>query len=117
MLHLFFIKKDKTFVEYYRPVSVLTLLYKIFERIMQKQVTDYIEVFLSPFLCGYRKGFRTQCALLSLIERWRLCLDKHGFAGCLLMDLSKVFDTINHELHIAKLQAHWFSIKAREILL
>ena len=54
----------------------------------------------------YRKGFRTQCALLSLIERWRLCLDKHGFAGYLLMDLSKVLDTINHELHIAKLQAH-----------
>ena len=55
MLHLFFMKKDKTFVEYYRPVSVLTLLYKIFERIMQKQITDYIEIFLSPFLCGTEK--------------------------------------------------------------
>ena len=84
-----FKKKDKTFVENYRPVSVLPTVSKIFERIMQKQITDYIGKFLSPFLCGYRKGFSTQYALLSLIERWRLCLDKQGFAGALLMDLSK----------------------------
>ena len=82
-----------------------------------KQITDYIGKFLSPFLCGYRKGFSTQYALLSLIERWRLCLDKQGFAGALLMDLSKVFDTINHELLIAKLHAYGFSIKALEVLL
>ena len=74
-----FKKKDKTFVENYRPVSVLPTVSKIFELIMQKQITDYIGKFLSPFLCGYRKGFSTQYALLSLIERWRLCLDKHYY--------------------------------------
>ena len=78
-----FKKKDKTFVENYRPVSVLPTVSKIFERIMQKQITDYIGKFLSPFLCGYRKGFSTQYALLSLIERWRLCLDKQALAGTL----------------------------------
>ena len=65
---------------------------------MQKHISDYISKFLSPFLCGYRKGFSTQYALLTLIERWKFCLDKQGFAGALLMDLSKAFDTINHEL-------------------
>ena len=83
-----FKKKDKTFVENYRPVSVLPTVSKIFERIMQKQITDYIGKFLSPFFCGYRKGFSTQYALLSLVERWRLCLDKQVFVGALLMDLS-----------------------------
>ena len=112
-----FKKKDKTFFENYRPVSVLPTVSKEFEQIMQKQITDYIGKFISPFLCGYRKGFSTQYALLSLIERWRLCLDKQGFAGALLMDLSKVFDTINHELRIAKLHAYGFSIKALEVLL
>ena len=50
---------------------------------MQKQITDYIGLFFSLFLCGFRKGFTTQNALLSLIERWRLCLLKQGFAGAL----------------------------------
>ena len=55
-----FKKKDKTFIENYRPVSVLPIASKIFERIMQKQIYDYIEKFLSPFLCEYRKSFSTQ---------------------------------------------------------
>ena len=112
-----FKKKDKIFVEIYRPVSVLPTVFKIFERIMQKQISDYIGKFLSPFLCGYRKGFSTQLALLMLIERWKFCLDKQGFAGALLMDSSKACDTINHELLIAKLHAYDFSIDALEVLL
>ena len=52
-----FKKKDKTFVENYRPVSILPTVSKIFERIMQKRISDYIEKFISPFLCGYRKGY------------------------------------------------------------
>ena len=62
-----------------------------------------------PFLCGYRKGFNTQTALLSLLEKWKSTLDKKGFAGAVLMDFSKAFDTINHELLIAKLNAYGFS--------
>ena len=76
---------------------------------MQKQISDYIGKFLSPFLCGYRKGFSTQYALLTLIERWKFCLDKQGFLVALLMALSKAFDTINHELIIAKLHTYGFS--------
>ena len=112
-----FKNKDKTFVENYKVVSVLPTVFKIFERIMQKQVTGYKEKFLSPFLCDYRKGFSTQYALLSLTERWRLWLYKQGFAGALLMDLLKAFDTINRELLKAKLHVYRFSIGALEVLL
>ena len=73
-----FKKKDKFFVENYRPASILPTVSKIFEWMMPKQVTDYIGHFLSPFLCRYRKGFSTQYTLLSLIERWRLFLDKRA---------------------------------------
>ena len=38
---------------------------------MQKQILQYIEKKLSPFLCGYRQGFNTQTALLGLVEKWK----------------------------------------------
>ena len=61
-------KKDPTLVENYRPVSVLPSVSKIFERIIQKQFSNYVDEFLSPYLCGFQKGFNTQYAL-SLIEK------------------------------------------------
>ena len=66
-----FVRKDKKFGENCRRkiVSVLPTVYKIFEQIMQKQITGYMGKFLSPFLFRYRKGFNAQYALLSLIER------------------------------------------------
>ena len=69
---------------------------KVFERIMQKQINAYIEKFFSPYLCGFRKGTFT-----SLIEKWKSSLDQNGYAGSVLMDLSKAFDTLNRELLIA----------------
>ena len=47
-----------------------------------------------------------------MIEKWKKCLDGKGFAGAILMDLSKAFDTINHELLIAKLEAYGFDTSA-----
>ena len=83
---------------------------------MQKKISDYIRKFISTFLCGYRKGFSTQDALLLPVERWKFFPAKQGFAGTLLMNLSKAFDTINHEL-IAKLNAYGFSTDTHEVLL
>jgi hypothetical protein len=83
---------------------------------MDKQITAYIEKYLSPYLCGYRKGYSCQHALLSMIEKWKMYRDKGGHAGGILMDLSKAFDTIKHELLIAKLHAYGFNRDALEII-
>ena len=107
---------DATSVKNYRPISVLPVVSKIFERIMQKQISSYLEEYLSPCLCGYRKGYSTQYALLSLIEKWKQMLDKQGYAAAIIMDLSKAFDTINHELLLAKLHAYGFDKKALRLI-
>ena len=65
---------------------------------MQKQISEHIGKHLSPHLCGFRKGYSTQTALTSILENWKLSIDNKGFAGGVLMDLSKAFDTINHQL-------------------
>ena len=108
-----FKKLECIFVKKYRPVPIIS---KIYERIMQKQINQHCEKYLSPFLCGYRKGYNSQYALMSMIEKWKLNIDKNGHAGAVLMDLSKAFDTINHELLIAKLGAYGFSKSALKIL-
>ena len=51
-----FKKDDRTQAKNYRPVSVLPIVSKIFERIIHEQLTSHFEIFLSPYICGYRKG-------------------------------------------------------------
>ena len=107
---LVFKKDNSNLTKNYRPVTVLPVVSKIFEMQLQKQIMSYIDQVLSKFLCGYRKGYGTQTALISLLEKWRKTLDIKGYAGAVLMDLSKISDTINHELLLAKLHAYGFGI-------
>ena len=84
---------------------------------MHKQMNEFVANLLSNFLCGYRKNCNSQYALLYMIEKWKKILDNSGFAGAVLMDLSKALDTINHELLITKLKAYGFSFKALKLVL
>ena len=47
----------------------------------------FVERFLSSYMCGYRKSFSAQQALLSLIETWIKVLDRMGYGNAVLMDL------------------------------
>ena len=96
----------------YRPVSVLPVVSKVSERIIQKQINDFIVSFLSPYLCGYRKGFNTQHALLKFADNRR----NKGFLGTILMQLSNAFNYLNHDLLTAKLHAYGFQHEALKLL-
>ena len=67
-------------------------------------------------LCGYRKGFITQTALLYFIQKWNFMLDKKEYLGAILMDLSKAFDTINYQLLVAKPNAYGFSKETTKLI-
>ena len=73
-----FKKDDANLTKNYRPVSVLPIVSKIFERLLQKQTVSYIDQYLSKFLCGYRQGYSTQIALISMLEKWKNILDSKG---------------------------------------
>ena len=62
----------------------------------------------SPFISAYRESYNTQHVLIRLIDKWRKILDNNYFIGAVLMDLSKAFDCIPHDLIIAKLAAYGF---------
>ena len=109
-------KNDSLDKTNYRPISILPVVTKIFGKIMQKQINDFIISFLSPYLYGYWKGFNTQHTLLTLVENWRKSLDNKGFGSAILMNLSKVFDTLNHDLLIAKFHTYDFQHDALKLL-
>ena len=102
--------------ENYRPVSILQLISKIFEKLHYKQITIFIDPLLSKYHCGFRKGFSAQHCLLAMLEKWKNAIDKGKVFGALLTDLSKPFDCLPHELIIAKLNAYGFNLPALKLM-
>ena len=99
---------DTTNKSNYRPVSILPIVSKVFERILNEQALAYMSKNLSPYLCGFHKGYITQYSLIRMLDKWKSTLDNKGMAGALLTDLSKAFDCIDHGQLIAKLDAYGF---------
>ena len=90
----------------YRPVSILNTFSKIFEKILKEQLSPFLDKTLSIFIAAYRTAYSTQHVLNKLIEEWKSKLDNNFIVGSVLMDLSKAFDCIPHDLIIAKLHAY-----------
>ena len=87
-------------------MSVLPLLSKVFERLLYNQLSDYLEKYLNTLLCGFTKAHSTQHALFKLSQAWQEELDKSGFVGTILMDLSKAYDCLSHHLLVAKFETY-----------
>ena len=109
-------KKDSLNKENYRPVSILPTTSKIFERVIHEQLSEYLDDMFNPFLAAFRKGYGCQTTLLRLLEDWRSALDKHEYVAAILMDLSKAFDCLPHNLLLAKLQAYGVSQDAVKLI-
>ena len=67
---------------------------------------DYVENIFNVILCGFRKAHSTQHALFKLLQSWQKELDEKGMVATVLMDLSKAYDCIPHDLLIAKLNGY-----------
>ena len=109
-------KGNKDLKENHRPVSILPVFSKVFERSMFAQMSSFFDTFLSKQQCGFRKGYSTQQCLLALLEKWKRAVDSGQMFGALLTDPSRVFDCLDHELLIAKLNAYGFSLPALKLV-
>ena len=96
----------------YRPVSILNTFSKIFEKILKDQLSPFLDKTLSIFIAAYRTAYSTQHVLIKLVEERKSKLDNNFIVGSVLVDLSKAFDCIPHDLIIAKLHAYGFDENA-----
>ena len=97
---------DKYVISNFRPVSILNCFSKVYENVIKNELLKSMNVHLSPFISAYRKNYNTQHVLLRLLEEWREHLDNNKIVGGILMDLSKAFDCVPHDLLLAKLAAY-----------
>ena len=112
-------KDDKLLKTNYRPISVLNVLSKVFERFLLNQMLLFIENVTSSILCAYRSKYSTQHVFLRLIEQWRTCLGNDRLVGAVLMSLSKAFDCLPLpcDLLLAKLGASGFDQNSSILLM
>ena len=91
-------KKETTIKSNYRPISLLPAISKIYEKLIANQITKFSDQFLSKYLCGFRKGYSSQYALLNMLRDWQKWCYIDG----------SIYQ--KHDLLIAKMEAYGFGI-------
>jgi hypothetical protein len=92
----------------YRPVSNLTYLSKLIERVVAKRIQDHCASnnIINRFQSAYKSYHSTETALIRVQNDLLQAVDNEGGAILVLLDLSAAFDTIDHQLLLQHLQRH-----------
>ena len=101
-------KDDPSLLTNYRPISLLPSISKILEKIIHKRLYFFLQVndLLIPNQSGFRKGHSTDLAIIQLLDKiTKSFVNKEHLIG-IFMDLSKAFDTIDHDILIYKLKRY-----------
>ena len=88
----------------YRPISLLNCFDKVFEKLINRQLKDYLKRFdlLYEYQYAFREGYSTELALMEFNDYVKKEIDLGNFVLTLFIDLKKAFDTVDHYILLKK---------------
>ena len=91
-------KRSRTAVQNYRPVSLLSVLSKVMEKVVNRRIMTYLEKenLLSKHQFGFRTDLGTADLLTSLNHQWLSCINTGGAVRVLAVDIAGAFDRVSH---------------------
>jgi len=100
---------DPADVRSYRPISNLSVVFKLLERLVARQLLDYLNKSgLLPWLqSAYRVGHSTETAVLKVLSDILLAIDSGDLSALVLLDLSAAYDTVDHDILIRRLKTSY----------
>ena len=103
-----FKKGDKNLKENYRPVSILPNVLKVFERLLFKQISNFMEPFFSKQQCGFHKDYSSQYCFLYMLEKWKSVVDKRKIFWCTFDRFIKSLRLYFTRTYTCKTTCVWF---------
>ena len=108
-----FKKGETTLITNYRPISLLSLLNKIFEKLLYRRLYKFLvkHNVLYKYQFGFRKGYSTTMALIEIVNNIKTAIDNNKFVCGIFLDLTKAFDTVDHQILLDKL--HHYGVRGQ----
>ena len=99
---------DKSLPENYRPISVLSIINKIFEKIIYLRLHNFLEKYsiIHPNQFGFRHGYSTSMAISEFYEKLLESSDENKGTCAILLDLKKAFDSVDRQILLFKLKSY-----------
>ena len=107
-------KGSKSDPDNYRPITVLSVIARLFEKLVHEQLFLYFNDYLYKKQSGFRPKYSTQSMLLNTSSQWFLNIDKGDYNLVVFLYLRKAFDTVNHNLLLKKLK--FYGIQGIDLL-
>ena len=100
----------------YRPISILPIISKVFEKEVFQQLYHYLKVnsILSKSQSGFRPLHSTVSALIQMCDDWSDNMDKGKLTGVFFLDIRKAFDLVDHSILLQEVQ--FYGVADRELM-